>query len=167
MKLLQSNGVKLNVSRYREFGNHMLHFYLLLEGYILIKHKANSNVTGIFKSRIKISERLQLVIVNLLDTNEVDYQNLRYCSEKEKNLFNELMTKTKLKYELNFDPKKMDLDETDLIDKFNVIKGEIMAGNDNAELLEEAQFIIKKLINIGKIDAEVGDDIIKELKNNV
>ena len=77
------------------------------------------------------------------------------------------MTKTKLKYELKFDPKKMDLDESDLIDKFNIIKGEIIAGNDNAELLEEAQLIIKKLITIGKIDSDVGDDIINELKNNV
>ena len=159
------DGIKLNVSRFREFGAYIIHYYSLTDGYLFVKFKSNTNIKGEFYNRIPISERMQLVLINLLDTKEIDYNNLKLCSLKERELFDRLMSKSRLKQELKFDKRKTELDEGDLVDKFNVLQGQIVSGNNNADLLDECKDIIPKLVAFGKISQAQAQDILQEFNN--
>ncbi len=157
-------GLKLNFHDYKEFGKFMMNIKLLLnENILLIKYpKSFAPIPKL--RRTKISDTLKDVLITLFETNEINYQLLKQCSKSEKEIFNFLMEKSNLKFQLNYDKSKLDYTEAELIDRFNIVKGIIEAGNDNKELLTEAQELITKLKELKKIDENVADEILTELK---
>jgi hypothetical protein len=49
------------------------------------------------------------------------------------------------------------------MNRFQILKGQIQAGNDNKELIKEFKVLLLKFINGGKIPKAQGMDIITEL----
>jgi len=49
------------------------------------------------------------------------------------------------------------------MDRFNILKGEIQAGNDNKTLVREFKVILLRFINEGRIPRKQGQDILLDL----
>ena len=157
-------GIKLSFNDYKEFGKFMMNIKLLInENILLIKYpKSYAPIPKL--RRTKVSDILKDVLITLFNTNEINYPLLKQCNKTEKEIFNFLMEKSNLKFQLNYDKSKLEYTEKELIDRFNIVKGIIEAGNDNKELLEEAHEIITNLKQLKKIDETTADDILEELK---
>jgi hypothetical protein len=80
-------------------------------------------------------------------------------------LFEHLIKTCKLKDELNYHRVSMDLD--DIIHRFEILRGGLLAGNHSVELKEELINIISFLTNpsVKKISKADGDDLISYLKS--
>ena len=46
------------------------------------------------------------------------------------------------------------------INKFNILRGEIIAGNDNKEMIKDFKVILLKLSNSGHIDKKEANDVM-------
>jgi hypothetical protein len=149
-------------SNYKEFGKFAINLKLLYNNTLLVKYKKSYAPVPQIK-RTQISDELLDIILFLLETNTIDYEKLRELTNQENNLFKLLMMKSglfdTLKYNYNNTREKI----SDVIEEYEIIKGEIEAENNNPELPKKAEKVLKKLKNYGKITEAEYKDIVEEL----
>ncbi len=156
-----AEGLKIKKETYKEFGKFMISLKFLEQNLLIVKYLSYAPVPSI--RRTKISPSLAMVISFLLDTGTINYQLAQELSIKEKDLLTRLITKAGLISQLKFDPKKLEDDINDIIKKFYVLQGEVKAGNNNPDIIEQIRVIIDKLVHMGKISSEDRDEILKDL----
>jgi hypothetical protein len=121
--------------------------------YFINRKKLNANVLEIrytknrhlipIKSQI-VGKNLRTLIENIIDSNELDKQQYEKLTKMEQNLLRSL-----LPY-LGRDIDEVDDDEA-FYDRFDVIRGELLSGNDNKALKREAKQYLMHALNTGKI----------------
>jgi len=74
------------------------------------------------------------------------------------------MYKCKLYEVLKYDENKVSFSNDELVERFNIIKGEIIAGNNNSNLLIELKKLMLDLVKINKITKSDMDDVLLELE---
>lgn len=147
---------------YKEFGKFMINNKLLYDNVLLVKYKKSyapvpqirrKNITNDFKDEL----------IYIFDTAQIDYEKLRELSDEENSLFKLLIMKSglfdKLKYNYYNSREKLD----DIIEEYDILKGEIEADNNNPELIKRCKSVLKKLYNYGKISKDEYYEIINEL----
>lgn len=162
MKGKFAEGISVKTAKYKEFGKFMLNFELLDDNILLIKYK-NSYAPCPSLRRTTISNELKDMIHYLFDTGEIDYKSGQKLNIKEKNIFDILISKSGLKAQLKYSKDKLKNDVNYIIEQFNILKGEIIAGNDNPEIKEEIKTVLNKLVELGKITDAMATDIISDL----
>lgn len=154
-------GVKTSMGRYIEFGKYVLNKHELDKNFLQIKYKNLTRIMSLPKT--KVSDDFGKVILRILKDKLVDYEILKTLSVEEQNLFTKVIITCGLKSELDYTAPKNEPTK-DLIEQFNIIRGEIISGNDNKELLDKASIVVQQLMDIGKISNEEGNEILLELK---
>ena len=153
--------LKVMTKNYKEFGKFIINSRLLYENELLLKYKKSYAPTTV--KRQPISDDFMTVILFLLETQTIDYEKLRELSEKENNLFKECMMKSglfeTLKYDYSLSREKID----DIIEEYEILKGQIEAGNDNPEILDDVKKVMLKLRKYEKIDEDEYNEIIESL----
>ena len=145
-----------NKKQYREinyysFGKFILQRKLLNdENILLIKYPVSFAPVPKIR-RTKISDDFKAIINDLLDTQKINIQIQKELNDKEQELFELLINLAGLKDVLNYNRVYKDVKY--YVDKFEVLRGSIIAGNDNDEIINELIDIIDLLSNksIGKI----------------
>jgi hypothetical protein len=90
------------------------------------------------------------------------YNEMSELSDDEKNTLYKVFKLSQIdKADLLPSPDKTK-DEQEM-NRFQILKGQIQAGNDNKELIKEFKVMLLKFINGGKIPKAQGMDIITEL----
>lgn len=147
---------------YKEFGKFMINVKYLYNNILLVKYKKSYAPIPTIR-RQKISDDFKEELIFIFDTETIDYEKLRELSETENNLFKTLIMKSglfdKLKYNYNQTREKL----SDVIEEYDILKGEIEADNNNPELIKRCKVILKKLFNYGKITQQEYNEIITEL----
>ena len=151
-----------NNANYKEFGKFMINMKLLYEHILLCKYKKSYAPVPQIR-RTKISDDFLDELLYIFDTGQIDYEKLRELSNEENNIFKILVMKSglfdKLKYNYNQTREKID----DILEEYDILKGEIAAENDNPEILKKCKSVVKKLFNYGKISQIEYNDILNEL----
>ena len=121
--------------------------------YFINRKKLNANVLEIrytknrhlipIKSQI-VGKKLRLIIETIIDNNHLDKKQYEQLTKMEQNLLRSL-----LPY-LGRDIDDVDDDEA-FYDRFDVIRGELLSGNDNRALKREAKQYLMHALNTGKI----------------
>lgn len=112
-----------------------------------------------------ISDELTSILISIIDTlpkNEVSITKVNRLSEKERNIFNKLMLRSGLSKDLKYKQKPRTVQ--DMIERFEIVQGSIVAGNDSQEVINEAIELIKLLHLSGKIETEDATTLLNELK---
>lgn len=81
----------------------------------------------------------------MLDTNKIDSELYRKLSENERDMFEILISESDINKMNHIRYNQPEIDE--LINKYNILKGEILIGNDNPDLLKDLKIIILRLVN--------------------
>jgi hypothetical protein len=159
MKYTETNLKSL--SNYNEFGKFIINMKMLNQNYLSVKYKSNAPVPSIKK--IKISDEFVDSLIYIFDTGKIDYEKLRELTNVENNLFKNLIMKSGLfnilKYNYNNTRENID----DIIDDYEVLKGELEAGNNNPDILDKCRIVIKKLFIYGKISENEYNDLTNDL----
>jgi hypothetical protein len=153
-----SKGIKKEPS-YVPFGKHLLNRHKLGEGILMIKTIKGSGVADLEPR--KISSKLVKVLKDYADDKMVGYEILDGLSDDEKMMLHKVAQKTQLTDKIVI-PYKKTSDEKDN-DRFVILKGEIIAGNDNPKLVKEFKLLLIKLIKDKKVPRGEGNEILQML----
>jgi hypothetical protein len=165
------DGPKVKMDPYVPFGKFVLHSKQLEDHNILnIKYKSGSQVPPL--PRRLISESFSEFLFDVLKQGKVNALSIKTLTGEEKDLFYTMVKLAGLSDELSLPkaPKvgsgfKIEVNSnksTDL-ERFNVLRGEILAGNTNPAIRSEFKTLIQKLIKTKAIDKDQGEDILSSL----
>jgi hypothetical protein len=156
-----SEGIKVKYANYKELGKLMVNMELLSNNILLVKYKSYAPLSTL--RRCNISDELKDLILYLFDTNEIDFPSARKLSMNEKEKLDILITRSGLKLQLHYTKNKLREDIKDVIEEFEILKGEILAGNDNPEIVEKVTETLNKLVDAGKVTKADAQEILSEL----
>jgi len=106
----------------------------------------------------RVSISLANLIRKLVDKGKPTFDDINALSEEDKHILEEFVRKAKLDLEVpNSSISREDLNQ------FEIMKGEIMAGNDSKELIKKFKLLIVKLTHQGRLPKGQGKEILMEL----
>jgi len=149
-------------NNYSEFGKFGINLQLLYDNVLLVKYKKSYAPVPSIK-RQNVSDDFVDAILYILDTEQIDYEKLRELSDDENNLFKLLIMKSGLFNVLKYNYNQTRESLNDIVEQYEILKGEIEADNDNPNLIKDVKIVLKKLRNHGKINESEYMDILKEL----
>lgn len=150
-----------NKELYCNFGKLILNLKKLNENILLIKYPSKAPVPKL--RRTVISDDFKAIINDLLDTKKINIQLQKELNDKEQDLFDLLMNVSGLKNYLNY--KRIYKDVNYYMNKFEILRGSLNAGNNNMEIKNELMDIIDLLSN--KIYNKIPVEEVKDFKDCV
>jgi len=161
-----SDGLKcddISSNNYMEFGKFMINTKFLNDNILLIKYKSYAPIPEL--KRKSISELLKSIFQELLITKELNYGLLSDLEDDEKALFKLILKKAGLMTSLNYNENLMTDSVSKLIEKYNIHKGQIIAGNNNSEIIKDIEDILFKLVKVKRITQNKADEILELIKD--
>lgn len=95
-----------------------------------------------------ISSNLAIMLLSMVENKSISTELYQSLDDDEKDLIEKFINTDKTINRLNhkrYDQSKID----ELINKFKILKGEILIGNNNQDLLHKLKMVILQLINFG------------------
>ncbi len=126
------------------FGNYAVNKDKLEDGILMIRHRCGAGVAELPTQ--KISASLAKNIHYIATIGQLDYDGFADLNEDDKGLLYKLLKKSKMSDNISMPKIKKNQAEKDF-DRFNTLKGSIMAGNDNPQIAKELKLLIVKLMN--------------------
>lgn len=122
-----------------EFGKHLLHANNLKKGVLSLHHKGGGRVASIPVQNI--SEDLRDFIVDTLQRKSASQKDFGRLPIQEQKLFERFATGAGVFHNLGLRPVQDDDDKKNL-ERFEVLRGEWMAGNNSHELIRELRKLV-------------------------
>ncbi len=159
---MYDEGIKPRLN-YSELGKLMINMKLLNNNILLLKYKKSYGpVPGL--KRMDISNELKDLLFYILDTNNIDYENIRELEDDDKQLIINIFQKSGLDVLYRLDIKKTIENENELIDRLKILQGEVEAGNNNIQILNESKEVLRKLKKCKRITEGQYNELIQSLE---
>jgi len=160
MKMILVN--KLDpMSEFIPFGKYALSLKQLQKNKFMLRTKAKKNPVLSFKT-IVLTRKTKAIVQKLLQDLDVSFEEVDALNEDERNILNEIVEKTEINTRLRIPNTKRSKLEKKL-NKFNVLRGSIIAGNNNENLLREFRMLLVELNAEGFISKKETSDILLHL----
>lgn len=147
-------------SDYREFGINKINHKKLDDGILTVRRQSNTNIPDMPSKRI--SRKLQKIIKHISGGGLPDYNELHNLDDSEKDYLHKLISKSNLSERLSVPTPSKDQEEKDF-HQFEVMKGEIMSGNDSHELVKKFKILILKLSKQNILPKTEVNEILSDL----
>ena len=144
--------------------------YVSLGRYYINKPKLNKNIVSVrtktgHSAKIpvrRVSNNLSSVVKNILGGGMPSTEDLDKLTDEEKNYLHKLSKQSNIIDRLSIPtPNKNQLDKD--INEFEIMKGQILNGNDNTQYIKKFKLLIVKLINQDVLPKAQGQEILMEL----
>jgi hypothetical protein len=146
---------------YREFGKYAIHIPQLEQQDLLnVKYKSLGGIPK-FKP-IPVSDIFRDFLLDLLEGGKVNQRVYLQIEPKERKVFEEMAIGAGLWNSLGLKRTTTSTDEEDR-KRFELLKGEYIAGNNSPKVLQELRRLVVKFINEGKIRKSEGMNLLMEL----
>ena len=122
------------MSEFIPFGKYLLSLKNLQKNRFLLRTKSKNPVLS-FKT-LTLTRKTKLIVQNPLRQNPISFEDIDALNEEEKEQIDTIVSKTEITDRLKIPNTKRSKLEKDL-HRFNVLRGSIIAGNDNIELLKD------------------------------
>jgi len=157
---------KLNpMSEYIPFGKYLLSLKQLQKNRFMLRTKSRNPVLS-FKT-IVLTRRTKAIVQKLLQDLDVSFDEIDSLTEDEKNDIYTIISKTDINTRLRVPNTRRSKLERDL-NKFNVLRGSIISGNDSTELLKDFRRLLLQLTNENYISKKECNEVLMEmLKLNI
>lgn len=151
----------METPRFLKFGKYLVNNHKLHnEDIFALKRMAGGNIVDI--PSIKISKNLGGVIKKMLGGAIPTYSDISKLSEPEKAYLHKVSQKSNILDKFDIPAPAKDKEDKD-IHIFEVMRGEIMAGNDSKELISKFKTHILKLSRNGTLPKKEVEEILSEL----
>jgi hypothetical protein len=146
---------------YREFGKYAIHIPQLEDNDILnVKYKSLGGIPK-FKP-FPVSDIFRDFLLDVLDGKRPSERVYLQIEPKERKVFEEMAIGAGIWNSLGLKRTTTSTDEEDR-KRFELLKGEYLAGNNSPKVLQELRRIVVKFINEGKIRKVEGMNLLMEL----
>lgn len=151
--------------KYSQFGKVKILLDKLYHKNILsIKNNKNHNIQEF--PNIEVSDEFVNLIMKIFDGEKIAYKHLENLNKNEKELFKLLMYISGLhKDKISDDFINLKSIEEKLKEKFQLLEGEILAGNNNPLLLKDMKETLNKMVSINLISLKNATDYYKNISN--
>jgi len=144
--------------RFYTFGSKLIHTKSLRDGVLSPRYKSGVSIPRFPPTGI--SKDLQDYIMECIHDNKIHRKGFTQLSKDDQTIFRRLCKSAGVWTELGEhyeDPDK------EMMDRFELLRGHILAGGDNHEVLDEFKQLVFKLIRLGKMTIEQAEEIISAL----
>lgn len=151
----------METPRFIKFGKYLINTHKLNnEDIFALKRPSGGNIVEI--PSIKISKNLSGVIKKMVGGEIPTYSDISKLSEPEKAYLHKVSQKSNILDKFDIPAPSKNEEEKD-IHQFEVMRGEILAGNDNKELIKKFKVHIMKMSKNGTLPKRETQEILEEL----
>lgn len=147
-------------TKYKPFGEHEINHKNLEKGIFTMRRKTKSNIMGLPSKHV--SKHFQNIIHNIMGGKIADFTDIHNLSDDEKNYLHKIISKSNLQDRLSVPAPSKDQQEKDF-HNFEVMKGEILAGNDSKELIKNFKVLVMKLTRQNLLPKNEVMDLFQDL----
>jgi hypothetical protein len=146
---------------YMPFGRFVIHKFDLEGGKLSMKTPKGGVVKELPSQ--KISMGLVRVLKTIGKGALPSFDEIKGLAEGDKETLHKVITHSRLNDRVSVPTPQSKTDEEKLADRFDILKGEIVAGNDNRALVKEFKVLLMKLLNAGRVPRKEAHDILTDL----
>ena len=159
VKIGKGIDVAIPQDTYKTFGKHLIHYPSLRDDFKLsIKYPSRSKNVGKVKV---ISPEYRELFMDLLERGVLSDRMYDKLVDEEKQHFNQAVKASGLMETIKLKP--INEDTKDLVERFKVLRGQFIAGNNAPTLIKELRSVILHFMEKGQIQKQDGYDLLKEL----
>lgn len=144
---------------YKQFGRYLIHRRKLNDNILMLKRPQGGGVNELPTQHT--SANLTKVIKKLSKGEQPSFDELNDLSTADKELLHKLVKVSHYENVSVPEPNKMSLDKD--LNRFDILRGEIIAGNDSKELVKEFKTLVLKFANSDRIPRRQANEILMEL----
>jgi hypothetical protein len=147
------------LTRYTGFGKYILDNPALENNILQLKSKAQVPVPHLASRRI--SDAVKNVVKKISGGTIPNYSDIEGLTADERSYLNNVGQKSQLPEQF-VTPKDKNAEQKEQ-DRFDILRGQILAGNDNSSLVKEFKFMLLKFANTGRVPKQEAQDILMDL----
>ena len=148
------------MNKYLDFGKYKIDLKKLKGGKLQFRSKKGYFVKGLENKQL--TPNMKVIIDKFISGQNIDYEDVNRLNDNEKNYLSQIAEKCDINDRLKIPSPKLTEIQSD-INKFNILRGELMAGNDNKEMIKEFKVLLLKLSNSGHIDKKESNEVMTML----
>ena len=145
--------------QYTQFGRYMIHHPKLKQGILQMKTPKGGAIKAL--PSVYLSPRVKDTMLTLVGNGIPSLEDFDKLTHDEKDQLHHITKHAE--YEKATIPKGNMDKEDQMIHKFTVLKGELLAGNNNKQLLKEFKSMLIKFVEDGRIPRRQANEILVEL----
>ena len=146
---------------YRTFGKYVIHMkHLKGKGVANFKYPSLGSIPSIKPK--PITEEYREFIIDVLETGKPNERQFRRLSEDEREHFERVCSGAGLLDHFRM-KRTGDDEDKERVDRFNILRGEVLAGNNNENVIKELRGLVVRFINEGRITRQEGTNMLMEL----
>lgn len=147
--------------KFRTFGKYIIHMSHLNNDNVLnLKYPSGGGIPSI--KPVQIDDNFKEFINDVLDTGKMNDRHFKSLTKNEQNHFIKISQSAKILHKLGLKTPDDDNDQKEVA-RFELLKGEYDAGNNNDKLIKELRGLVIKFMKGGKINKKSGMDFLMEL----
>lgn len=139
------------------FGINEINQKQLENGIVKIRRNTRSNYPDMPSKRV--SSSLQSILKTIVGGGVPKYNELSKLDEEEKEYLHKLVSRSNLTDRLSVPAPSKDKQEAD-IHTFEILKGQLMSGNDSVEMVKKFKLLIRKLSKQGLLPRKDVDEML-------
>jgi len=144
---------------YTPFGKYLINKHRLNhEDVIALRHQSGNMIQGLGTE--KVSPALAKVVRTLVGKGLPSYEDIQGLSQDDKRKLSHICKSSNIESPAIPHMKGEGQAEED---RFNILRGEIIAGNDSQKVAREFKIILLKFIQEGRIPRQQGNEILREM----
>jgi len=156
-----TDGVVEKPKPYMPFGRYVIHKYDLEGGKLSMKTPKGGNIKELPSQ--KISMGLVKVLKSIGKGALPSYDEIKGLGETDKETLHKVITHSRLNDKVSVPTPQSKTEEEKIADRFDILRGEIVAGNDNKQLVKEFKVLLMKLLSAGRVPRKEAHDILTDL----
>ena len=169
--IILGSGIKVdNIPIQVDFSNSITptETYIPFGKFILNKHRLNNDILmmryakGGYIKHIptkKVSKAFIKVMKSMIDKKNPSYDEIKNLNENEKALLYKIVQYAKLEDQFEVPSPEIDKDNN----QFEIMKGEILAGNDSKQMIKDFKLLLLKLMNNQRIPRKEAQELLTDL----
>lgn len=129
-----------------------------------LKKNILSVSTGAGKSQVSsrlITDAVKTILLDFRDNGKFNCDAYLKLKGDDKKVLDDLLVKSNMDDQLGIRIRDDELNE--LVDRYELLRGQVLAGNDATEIRKELKYVVLKLVRLGKLPLRRSHDLLLEL----
>jgi len=144
------------------FGRYLIHLSKLNQDVICLSTHKGTNVSSY--RTLRVSTPVANILRKMVNGRNPSYEDIQKLSEDDKAEIHKLFKKAQIVMGEGLEIPKP-VNETEDMNRFTILKGEILAGNDGVETIKQFKLLVLKLMNGGHLPRGQAKDLLVDLAN--